>query len=62
MGIYDAERSVRAASKVKDGCAKALTTRRAVGGCLLPNVIMDLVASSFPSDALPIAKLVRQQE
>jgi len=49
-------------SKVKDRCAKALTTRRAVGGCLLPNVIMDVVASLFPSGALPKARLVKQQE
>ena len=49
-------------SKVKDGCAKALTTRRAVGGYLLRNVIMDTVASFFPSDALPKAKLAKEQE
>ena len=49
-------------SKDTQGCAKALTTRRAVGGYLLRNLIMDAVASFVPSDVLPKAKLVKEQE
>jgi hypothetical protein len=41
---------------------RGLTTRRAVDGYLFRNVIIDAIVALVSSDALPKAKLIKEQE